>query len=747
MIKEINISSLLHKKLTDEVIANNHNHTVNKTSDNALKELSSYSKHRKIYSWINDTDVTKCYNCKQQFTIMNRKHHCRNCGNIFCHKCSDYYINIPDNIKSSENNNYLDYKVYINYVTNNTQKKVCKICYNYIGELIKLQDILGFFNKLPLTIKEYTNIKIVCKSWNKISKHYFNKLTKLKYRLPDKQYSICETQLLYFNRRIFKKHSKWLLHLILSNDWNNNTTKYNVSIIDIIHSKTNKQTQCKELLCTQNCQEQLTLEDIMIVISKKFTYLPLIKVLFTIWESVYIQNTPDVNNLLISCYMSFLINSLNFYKNFTSISNIIQEFLLDKCLNSIPLSNQLFWILTQYISNVDSAQYFQKFRKLLVSQLDKKTYTLFQNGYDFTQNIINIANMDTDNIVNNLKKYLKEHNTKLKEFSLPTNLNKSFSQIDYTRIRDIDSKTKPIILPCITSKDKTIYNVMLKKEDIRKEEQIMNLFKLMNYFLIKDENLDLNITIYKILAISDKYGYIEFVPNSTTLYDIREKHHFSIQNWVIEKNPTMSLTELRDNISKSCALYCVITYLLGIGDRHLDNIMIKDNGTIFHIDFGYILGQDPKIIRPEIRLTHEMIDAMGGVKSKYYKNFKDYCARAYNCIRKHYSIFYILLLDITEYKPKIINNHITKDYIKNYIIERFIPGLNHKSGNEQISYKIDKNSNTYSENIIDYFHKQYKLSSKSESEPQTSILQNAYTIGISAKKKILKNITGFFSYR
>uniref|UniRef100_A0A8C1PKS0 RUN and FYVE domain containing 2 n=1 Tax=Cyprinus carpio TaxID=7962 RepID=A0A8C1PKS0_CYPCA len=45
--------------------------------------------------WLKDKDATHCKLCEKEFSISRRKHHCRNCGEIFCNSCSDNELPLP----------------------------------------------------------------------------------------------------------------------------------------------------------------------------------------------------------------------------------------------------------------------------------------------------------------------------------------------------------------------------------------------------------------------------------------------------------------------------------------------------------------------------------------------------------------------------------------------------------------------------------------------------------------------------
>ncbi|XP_011878411.1 PREDICTED: protein RUFY3 isoform X2 [Vollenhovia emeryi] len=50
-------------------------------------------------TWANDRMVTQCKGCSREFNMTRRKHHCRNCGNIFCNACSDNTTVLPNSTK------------------------------------------------------------------------------------------------------------------------------------------------------------------------------------------------------------------------------------------------------------------------------------------------------------------------------------------------------------------------------------------------------------------------------------------------------------------------------------------------------------------------------------------------------------------------------------------------------------------------------------------------------------------------
>ncbi|CDW53100.1 FYVE and RUN domain containing protein [Trichuris trichiura] len=49
--------------------------------------------------WTDDKDVTDCQGCQQKFSVSRRKHHCRHCGGIFCHQCSENTLPLPSSAK------------------------------------------------------------------------------------------------------------------------------------------------------------------------------------------------------------------------------------------------------------------------------------------------------------------------------------------------------------------------------------------------------------------------------------------------------------------------------------------------------------------------------------------------------------------------------------------------------------------------------------------------------------------------
>jgi hypothetical protein len=93
--------------------------------------------------WVLDKTTNKCSECNIHFNIIKRKHHCRNCGKIFCNNCSKNRIIIPNS-------------------TYTNKERVCVNCYNIlqkkelINEKTNIDDEIYLLQNNILSIAEST---------------------------------------------------------------------------------------------------------------------------------------------------------------------------------------------------------------------------------------------------------------------------------------------------------------------------------------------------------------------------------------------------------------------------------------------------------------------------------------------------------------------------------------------------------------------------------------------------------------
>lgn len=112
-------------------------------------------------------------------------------------------------------------------------------------------------------------------------------------------------------------------------------------------------------------------------------------------------------------------------------------------------------------------------------------------------------------------------------------------------------------------------------------------------------------------------------------------HHFFFEHF---HNPGVWF-ERRMAYAHSLATTSMIGYILGIGDRHVSNILI-DNTTaeLIHIDFGIAFEQGKCLPTPELipfRLTRDLVSALGpsGVEGVYRKS----CEKTMEVLRQNKS--------------------------------------------------------------------------------------------------------------
>lgn len=643
-----------------------------------------YALPRRVRKWVDDETVSNCSNCDSYFSFFNRKHHCRFCGQIFCSVCVNFQASIPDNLLSDDSvkGTWNDYISSYIFSKDPSKQKVCKSCKDIIDLIGTVKKKIELFTLLNLDIKDLKKVGQVCKEWHSASNYILSIFREIQYKLSHDEYTVAEKKMLWTNVDYIVGHNKYMVHLIKSC----RTTEEYHKAISLLKNK--KQVSCWTLMCSRSCCNEITSFDSINLLCHSFKEPGHNDILrLTALEHL----TCDDKEL--KCYLPLLVYYLR-YDN-----GILADFLIKKCTNNFVLLNSLYWELQLYPKDIyhedPYSNILNKLKELFKEQKHHKNFVKILEGYQLMKILENISRA----ICDDEKKYeeIKDTFNFKDPMACPLNDNNIIQNIHLEKIKVKNSATKPLIIPCETTNGSMI-NILYKKEDVRKDQIIMNLIHIIDIILKKEENLDVGLMTYNILPTSKNTGAIEIIENAETIYAIQEQLKSSILNYVLENNEDAKVKDVRDGFINSTAVYCVITYLFGIGDRHLDNIMVSSNGKLFHIDYGYILGSDPLVSNPGIRITPEIIDAIGGLSSKNYQKFTDLCSQIYNCLRRNMDIFINMLTIL----PKISDLKLSEEEIRKILISRFIPGESQINSTLHLVNQLEKQN--YINKIKDWCH-------------------------------------------
>eukprot|EP01083_Nonionella_stella_P057600 151137_1 len=100
------------------------------------------------------------------------------------------------------------------------------------------------------------------------------------------------------------------------------------------------------------------------------------------------------------------------------------------------------------------------------------------------------------------------------------------------------------------------------------------------------------------------FGAIEFVDGVTKIAEID-----TIINQI---HCSDRYDKTMDRLIATAAASYVASYICGVRDRHHDNILVRDDGTLFNIDFSHILGERlGGLDASTIAIPHKFVKVLG----------------------------------------------------------------------------------------------------------------------------------------
>lgn len=223
----------------------------------------------------------------------------------------------------------------------------------------------------------------------------------------------------------------------------------------------------------------------------------------------------------------------------------------------------------------------------------------------------------------------------------------------------------PLRIVLIGSDGKDYPTLLKPRDDVRKDARLLEFTRLVDNLLSRTS---LGIRTYFVIPLGESCGVIEWVSGSVTIKSIllqfypnfiwknvtelfekskdrtatfvdliKTEFSPSLYKWFVEKfSEPHRWLRARDKYTKSLAVMSIVGYILGLGDRHLENLLLLDDGGVMHVDFDCLFEKALSLGCPEVvpfRLTHNLVDAMG--ITGYEGHFRRSCETTLALLREH----------------------------------------------------------------------------------------------------------------
>eukprot|EP01124_Arcella_intermedia_P022830 TRINITY_DN3492_c0_g1_i1.p1 TRINITY_DN3492_c0_g1~~TRINITY_DN3492_c0_g1_i1.p1 ORF type:complete len:304 (-),score=46.32 TRINITY_DN3492_c0_g1_i1:48-959(-) len=279
-----------------------------------------------------------------------------------------------------------------------------------------------------------------------------------------------------------------------------------------------------------------------------------------------------------------------------------------------------------------------------------------------------------------------EVGTHFKEDSSDPIFGVTIADIEHVTVLKIfSSQAKPRLVEIEFEHGIPPHRLILKTDDMRSDYYVQLMFFVFNELWSSSNRFqDLFIPfihLYRVVPAGE-YGFVECVLSSTPVKSFDWK--------TIEKRPEQLKT-----LVCSMAGGFAGSYIMGVRDRHQDNMMIKtDDGTFFHIDFGYLFNNRTYFDAPVFAVPEGAKNLLE--KLKMYDKFVDLCGEAFRVLRRSQGIIHYICTTCF--------NSLNPPNMMNSLAEAFLPHSTEEQAVAKIKTDVRLGTLAWSKNIKDLVH-------------------------------------------